>query len=396
MKITKLDFKAVNPKWTLLQYHSSTDPERQKELAGLASRWTILRVHTDEGIVGYGEPVVEGRARTVLTAVRELEPFLIGQDPRRIEHLWQAMYRGTFYRGGPILVSAISGVEQALWDIFGKSVGLPIYQLLGGPTRSRIRMYAHLWTDTPEAAAQGSRQLVAQGFTAIKTGFPAPIRIVDTPAQIERFVAIVEAMRVAVGDEVDIAIDFHGRFSPAMAIRLLKELEPYRPMWAEEPCLPENVDAMVTIARSTSIPIATGERLYTKWGFREAIEKQAAVVYQPDLSHAGGISECKKIAAMAEAYYAGVAPHCPLGPIALAACIQLDACIPNFVIQEQVTFGEGLLKKPFQMVDGYVDVPTLPGLGVEVDEDALVDLDDQPWWHVPTLVHRDDQSVGDW
>jgi len=194
---------------------------------------------------------------------------------------------------------------------------------------------------------------------------------------------------------VDVGIDFHGRLSPAMAIRMAKALEPYYPMFIEEPVLPENADALVTVARSTSIPIATGERLFTKWGFREVLEKQAAVILQPDISHAGGILECKKIAAMAECYYAAVAPHCPLGPVALAACLQLDACIPNFLVQEHVTLGDGYLKKPFEIVDGYIAVPQGPGLGIELDEDALADKAYDGSWETPRLWHADG-SVADW
>lgn len=365
------------------------------ELFHVRPRWLFLKMHTDEGLVGWGEPIVEGRTRTVETAVRELESYLIGQDPRRIEHHWQAMYRGTFYRGGPVLVSAISGVEQAMWDIFGKSVGLPVYRLLGGPTRDRVRVYAHCRGATPEEAAEAARARVQEGFTALKTGFAGPVRLVDTAAFIGRCVGQIAAMREAVGDEIDIAIDFHGRFAPATAIRVIKELEPFRPMFVEEPCLPENVDTMVTIARSTTIPIATGERLFTRWGFREVIERQAAVIYQPDLSHAGGILECRKIAAMAETYYAGIAPHCPLGPIALAAGLQLDAAIPNFVCQEQVNLGEGYLKQPFVVRDGYVDLPTAPGLGIEVDEEALKDKLYDGSWDTPRLYHEDG-SVADW
>ena len=372
LKITKLEYQTVRP------------------------HWTFVKIHTDEGLVGYGEPVVEGRARTVLAAVRELEDWLIGRDPRHIEDLWQRMYRGSFYRGGPILVSAISGVEQALWDIFGKSVGLPVYQLLGGPTRTRIRMYAHCFGETQEQTVAKAKELVGRGFTAMKTGFFwKAVRIVDTPAFVDRAVAQIAAMREAVGNEIDIAVELHGRFSPAMAIRLCKELEPLRPLWVEEPCLPENVDTMVTIARSTTIPIATGERLYTKWGFRDAIEKQVAQIYQPDLSHAGGLSEVKKIAAMAECYYAGIAPHCPIGPVALAACLHLDASIPNFVIQEHVTLGEGVLKQPFVIKDGYIDLPTGPGLGVELDEEGLKEQEIEPDWHLPIFRHDDDGSVGD-
>ncbi|HEX5415930.1 MAG TPA: galactonate dehydratase, partial [Chloroflexota bacterium] len=291
MKITKLDLYHVKP------------------------RWLFLKMSTDEGIVGWGEPIVEGRARTVETAVRELETYLVGKDPRRIEHHYQAMYRHAFYKGGPVLTSAISGIEQAMWDIFGKSAGLPVYQLMGGPTRERVRVYAHCGGATPEAAAQRAKERVAEGFTALKTGFPGSIRIVETPDLIDNCVNYIGTMREAVGNKVDIAIDLHGKFSPAVAIRLIKELEPFRPMFVEEPCPPENIDTLVTIARSTTIPIATGERLFTRFGFRQAIEKQAAQIYQPDISHAGGIFEARKIAAMAEAYYAGIAPHCPLGPI---------------------------------------------------------------------------------
>ena len=366
------------------------------ELLHVRPRWLFLKVHTDEGIVGLGEPIVEGRARTVETAVRELERYLVGQDPHWIEHHWQAMYRGTFYRGGPVLTSAISGVEQALWDIMGKWLGVPVWQLLGGPTRQRIRLYAHAGGNTPEEAAAAARARVAAGFTAIKTGFPGPVRPVDTRAYLKRCVAQIAAMREAVGDEVDIAIDLHGRFSPAMAIRLCQELEPFHPLFVEEPCLPENVDTLVTIARSTRIPIATGERLFTKWGFREVLEKQAAAIVQPDLSHAGGILECKKIAAMAETYYAAVAPHCPLGPIALAASLHLDAAIPNFLIQEHVTLGEGYLKQPFVVKDGYIDLPTGPGLGIELDEAALAEKLFDGSWETPRLYHPDDGSVADW
>ncbi|MBX6773062.1 MAG: galactonate dehydratase [Chloroflexi bacterium] len=358
-------------------------------------RWLFLKIETDEGIVGWGEPVVEGRARTVETAVRELADYLIGQDPRAIEHHWQAMYRHQFYRGGPVLCSAISGVDQALWDIFGKSVGLPVYRLLGGPTRQRIRVYAHCGGATPEEAAASARARVREGFTALKTGFPGTVRLIESPAFIERCVARIAAMREAVGNEIDIAVDLHGKFSPATAIRLIKELEPYRPMFVEEPCLNENVDTMVTIARTTTIPIATGERLFTRWGFREWIEKQAAAIYQPDLSHAGGISEVRRIAAMAETYYAGIAPHCPLGPISLAAGLQIAAAIPNFVCQEQVSLGDGYLKRPFVVRDGYVDLPTGPGLGIEVDEEALADKLFDGSWQNPRTYHEDG-SVADW
>ena len=358
-------------------------------------RWLFLKMHTDTGLIGYGEPVVEGRAHTVQQAVAECEEYLLGKDPRRIEHHWQAIYRHAFYRGGPVLTSALSGIEQAMWDILGKSLGVPVYQLLGGACRDRIRMYAHCGGNTPEEAAASARARVAEGYTALKTGVGrSPARIIESPGFVQGCADRFAAMREAVGMEVDIAIDFHGQISPALAVRLARALEPYHPMFIEEPCLPQNVDAMVTVARSTSIPIATGERLFTKWGFREVLEKQAAVVVQPDLCHAGGILECKKIAAMAECYYAAVAPHNPLGPISLAACLQLDACIPNFLVQEQVNLGNGYLKEPFRLVDGYIELPTGPGLGIELDDEAVAAKTGHQWKN-PQLYHADG-SVADW
>ena len=317
-------------------------------------RWLFLKVHTDAGIVGWGEPVVEGRSQTVAAAVHEIGRYLIGQDPMRIEHHWQAIYRGAFYRGGPVLTSALSGVEQALWDIKGKALGVPVYELLGGAVRDRIRIYGHIGGETPE-------QCVASRHAppwprALPRSRPACRAGGADRGPAERGGGLRRAhRRRARGGRArrwTSASTFHGRISPAMAVRLAKALEPYHPLFIEEPCLPENVDTMVTVARSTTIPIATGERLFTKWGFREVLEKQAAVILQPDLSHAGGILECKKIAAMAEVYYAAIAPHCPLGPIALAACLQLDACTPNFLCQEQVNLGEGYLKEPFVVKNG--------------------------------------------
>ena len=358
-------------------------------------RWVFLKVHTDEGLVGLGEPVVEGRSQTVAAAIGEIERYLIGQDPFRIEHHWQAIYRGAFYRGGPVLCSALSGVEQALWDIKGKALGVPVYEMLGGAVRDRIRMYRGVGGGTPEEGAQAARALVRRGFTAIKTsGLPA-MRIVDTPRVVAEVVERFAAIREAVGSDIDVAIDFHGRASPATAICLAQALEPYHPLFIEEPCLPENVDTMVTIARSTSIPIATGERLFTKWGFREVLEKQAATIVQPDLSHAGGILESKKIAAMAEVYFGAVAPHCPLGPIALAACLQLDACTPNFLVQEHVSLGDGYLQAPFVLRNGYIDLPTAPGLGITLDDEAVEAKLYDGSWETPRLWHEDG-AVADW
>jgi len=371
MKITKLETLFVKP------------------------RWVFLKMHTDVGIVGWGEPIVEGWSQTTAAAVHEMGRYLIGQDPRRIEHHWQAIYRGGFYRGGPVLTSALSGIEQAMWDITAKSLGVPVYQLLGGAVRDKIRVYGHVGGDSCEAYIESGKASAARGFTAVKTGLFGAVRFVDSPRLVEEGAQRMAALREGVGDSVDIGVDFHGRISPAMAVRLCKALEPYHPMFVEEPCLPENVDAMVTVARSTSIPVATGERLFTKWGFREVLEKGAAVILQPDLSHAGGIFEVRKIASMAEAYFASIAPHCPLGPIALAACLQVDACTPNFLCQEQVCLGEGYLKQPFVLEDGYIPVPTAPGLGIEVDEEAVADQLYDGAWDNPRLWHEDG-SLADW
>lgn len=358
-------------------------------------RWLFLKVHTDEGIVGLGEPIVEGRSQTVAAAIQEIGRYLIGQDPRRIEHHWQAIFRGQFYRGGPVLSSALSGIEQALWDITGKWLGQPVYQLLGGATRDRIRMYGWVGGDSFGDYIESAKVGAKSGFTALKTGIMGPMNVIDTRKFVDENIERIAKLREIVGPEVDFGIDFHGRVSPAMAVRLAKELEPYYPLFIEEPVLPENVDTMVTVARSTTIPIATGERLFNKWGFREVLEKQAAVILQPDISHAGGILECKKIAAMAECYYAAIAPHCPLGPIALAACLQLDACIPNFLAQEHVTTGEGYLKEPFKIVDGYIDLPTKPGLGIELDDEAIAEKLYDGTWDTPHWRHKDG-SVADW
>jgi galactonate dehydratase len=354
-------------------------------------RWLFLKVHTDAGIVGLGEPVVEGRALTVAEAVKETESYLLGKDPRQVVHHWQAIYRHAFYRGGPILTSALSGIDMALWDIKGKALGVPVYELLGGPTRQRIRVYAHAYT--PEALKQG----LARGFTAFKT-MPAkrrPTRYVETPGEIRYAADKFAELRRAGGDDVDIAIDFHGAISPASAKLLIKAIEPYQPMFVEEPCQAQNHDVMAEIARGTHLPIATGERVFTKWGFREVLERRAATILQPDLCHAGGITEVRLIAGMAEAYYAAIAPHNPLGPISLAAGVQLAASIPNFLCQEQASLGVGYLKTPFTVRQGYLDLPKGPGLGIELDENAMAEKIGHDWKN-RELYDADDGSVVDW
>jgi galactonate dehydratase len=316
-------------------------------------------------------------------------------------HHWQAMYRHAFYRGGPILTSALSGVEQALWDLAGKAVGLPVYRLLGGHLRDRIRIYRGVKGRMPEEAAANARACVADGYTAMKAEIKEladwkAARLVESPAFVERVVNSFAAMRDAVGKEIDLAIDFHGAISPQTASLLIKALEPYQPLFIEEPVQCQNVDVLADLARKTHIPIATGERLFTKWGFREVLERRAASILQPDISHAGGIFEGRLIAGMAESYYAGIAPHCPLGCIALAACLQLDASIPNFLIQEQGSLGVGYLKTPFLVREGFIDIPTGPGLGIELDEEALAEQITTDDWKNPQSYLPDDGSVTDW
>lgn len=355
-------------------------------------RWIFLKVHTDAGVVGLGEPLLEGRALTIQTAIKELEPYLIGKDPRDVTHHWQAIYRHAFYKGGPILTSALSGIDHALWDIKGKLLNVPVYELLGGPTRDRVRIYGRA-----SNAAQ-MKQRKAEGYTVIKTGVAKehPARAVENPKFIKHAIENFASLRDAGGDDMDIGIDFHGSIPPQTSKILIKELEPYQPMFIEEPCQPQNVDVLADIARGTHLPIATGERIFTKWGFREILEKGAATILQPDMCHAGGISEVRVIAGMAEAYYAQIAPHNPMGPISLATGLQLAASIPNFLVQEQVSLGDGYIKEPFKLEsDGYVMIPNKPGLGVELDEDKIADKLNHDWTS-PETYDAFDGSVVDW
>jgi galactonate dehydratase len=376
------------------------------ELFRVPPRWLFLRVETTDGTVGWGEPVVEGRARTVETAVEELlETYLLGEDPSPIEDHWQTMYRGGFYRGGPVLMSALAGIDQALWDIKGKRFDAPVYELLGGRARERVRVYQWVGGDRPEGVAQAAREKANEGFTALKMNATAELRRIDTPAAVDDAVDRLAAVREAVGRDVDIGVDFHGRASKPMAKRLAAALEPHEPFFLEEPVLPEHNDALPEIAGQTSTPIATGERMFSRWDFKEVFEQGVVDVIQPDLSHAGGITEVKKIAAMAEAYDVAMAPHCPLGPIALAACLQVDACSPNVLIQEQsldIHYNRtsdvlDYLVDPsvFDYENGYVTLPDDPGLGIDVDEAAVREAAGDVDWHNPVWRHEDG-SVAEW
>ncbi|MDR3122146.1 MAG: galactonate dehydratase [Clostridiales bacterium] len=369
-------------------------------------RWLFLKVETDEGIAGWGEPVVEGRADTVRAAVEEFREYLVGKNPMTIEDHWQVMYRSGFYRGGPEVMSAISGIDQALWDIKGKFYGAPVYELLGGACRDKLKVYRWIGGDRPADIRAAALEAHEQGYSAIKMNATEEMHYIDGFEKIQAVCDRVAAIRDALGQKLDIAVDFHGRVHKTMAKVLARELDQFRLMFIEEPVLPQNNEALREIARHTAVPIATGERMFSRWEFKNLFEDGYIDIIQPDLSHAGGISECKKIAAMAEAYDVAIAPHCPLGPIALGACIQLDACTPNAFIQEQslgIHYNKGgdLLDyiadaSIYQYKDGFLDMVTGPGLGVEINEQAVAEAARRPHnWKNP-IWRNFDGTVAEW
>ena len=376
------------------------------ELFQVPPRWLFLKIETDEGIVGWGEPVIEGKAATVKAAVEELMTYLIGKDPMRIEDHWNVMYRSGFYRGGPILMSAIAGIDQALWDIKGKFYNAPVFQLLGGACRDSIKVYSWIGGDRPSDTAKMALDCVERGFQAVKMNGTEELQYIDSYDKVERVIENVAAIREAVGKHIGIGIDFHGRVHKPMAKVLVKELEQFRPMFIEEPVLPENNEALKEIASLTSTPIATGERMFSRWDFKSLLAGGYVDIIQPDLSHAGGITECKKIISMAEAYDVAAAPHCPLGPIALAACLQVDATAHNAFIQEQslgIHYNQGndlldYLVDPtvFHYENGYVKIPQGPGLGIEVNEEKVREMAKVGHqWQNPVWRHKDG-SVAEW
>jgi galactonate dehydratase len=369
-------------------------------------RWMLLKIETDEGIVGWGEPVIEGRARTVETAVQEMESYLIGQDPRRINDLWQTMYRGGFYRGGPILMSAIAGIDQALWDIKGKALGVPVYELLGGLVRDRMKTYSWVGGDRPSDVIADIRRLREGGFDTFKMNGTEELAILDSAKAVDAAVARIAEIREAFGNDIEFGIDFHGRVAAPMAKVLLRALEPYRPLFVEEPVLAEQAEYYPRLAESTAIPLAAGERMYSRFDFKYVFERGGISIVQPDLSHAGGITECMKIASMAEAYDVALAPHCPLGPVALAACLHVDFVSHNAVLQEQsmgIHYNKGgelldyvVNRDDFKIVDGYIAPLPLPGLGVVVDEERVIEASrNAPDWRNPLWRHADG-SVAEW
>ncbi len=369
-------------------------------------RWGFVEILTDEGITGWGEAVLEGHARTVLACVHEMEDYLIGADPGNIEDIWTILYRAGFYRGGGIMMSAIAGIDQALWDIKGKRFGVPVYELMGGALRNKMRVYSWIGGDRPSDVGAAALAKKEEGFTAIKMNATEELQFIDSYDKIDAVLERVDAIRQSCGKHFGIAIDFHGRVHKPMAKILAKKLEQFDPMFIEEPVLCENMESFAEIAASCNIPIATGERLYSRWDYKRLFEKGGIDIIQPDLSHAGGITEVKKIASMAEAYDIALAPHCPLGPIALSACLQVDATCYNAVIQEQsigIHYNKDksvldyiMNKKDFLFEDGYVKLPVKPGLGVEVNRELVLEENANPHnWKNPLWRHEDG-SVAEW
>jgi len=367
-------------------------------LVSAGVNYVFVQVHTDEGLVGLGDGTVATKALAVEAAIRDLERLVVGRDPTNIEGLWQEMFRRPRWRGGPVLNSAISAVEIALWDILGQSLGVPIWKLLGGACRDRIRVYGHVHGDTPEEAAESARSLVEQGFTAVKT---SPLVVHDNVVRaaqgMREGVARVRAIREAVGEDVDVMLDAHGQLTPEMAVEMAQRVAEYRPLFLEETTQPDDLSVLEWVSQRSPVPLATGERLFTKYEFTEICSRQLVRYVQPDVLHCGGISEMKKIAAIAEAYYIHCAPHNPQSFISAMASFHVDACTPNCVIQEFV-WGPEWQKELFEgapvIVDGFAELPSEPGLGVKLNVEAArahpYEPDFRPPWH------WEDGSVADW
>lgn len=375
--------------------------------------WVFVKVETDQpGLYGWGEASLEWKTRAVVGAVEDFAPMLIGEDPERIEFLYQKMYRQSFWRVGVIGLSAISGIEQALWDIRGKALGVPVFKLLGGQVRDRVRMYTHLgggdmravyetqYSADPKPFVDLALEVVARGYTAVKVLITPPTESLNSITAYRYAEKMMAAIREAVGEGVDIMVDCHGRHSVANAIEFCRVLAPYRPYFIEEPVPPENADALAEVRRASPVPIATGERRVTRFEFRELFEKQACHIIQPDLCHCGGLWEAKKIAAMAEAYYIGVAPHNPLGPVANAAALHFALSTPNFLIQEDmltdVPWRFDVVKHALKTEGGYWLPTDAPGLGIEVDEAAAAKHPFAQEIIHATTVRAHDGAILDW
>lgn len=368
-------------------------------------RWLFLKIETDEGISGWGEPILEGHTQTLAAKIDEYGDFLIGRDPLMIEDIFQGLYRNGCYRGGPVLMSAISGIDMALWDIKGRHFGAPVHALIGGRVRDRIRSYCWVGGDRPRDLVAQALALRDRGFDAVKFNASDELRFVDTCAAVDAVLARVGELRDAVGSTMDLAIDFHGRVHKPMARTLLRELEPLRPIFVEDPLASAHLDAIAELSRATSIPLVVGERIHTRYEFRNVFEKRAAAIVNPNTAHVGGISEMLRIGAMAEAYDVALAPHCPIGPIALAACLQVDALCINAVLQEQslgIHYNAGgdlldyLAGDGLPIEDGSLLIPKGPGLGIEVDEARVAAAAEEGHrWRAPVWRHADG-AIAEW
>ncbi|MEM0964762.1 MAG: galactonate dehydratase [Verrucomicrobiota bacterium] len=372
--------------------------------------WVFCKVETDvPGLIGWGEASLEWKSRSLVAAIEDMAPMCIGEDPSRIEHLYQKMYRQSFWRLGVIGMSAISAIEQALWDIRGKDLGVPVYQLLGGRVRDKVRMYTHLGGGNMKAVYETfevgplielAQEVVDNGYTAVKVVFVPYSEPLEGPATVKRFAKMMGALRHALGDSIDIMVDFHGRTYPAMAVQYINAIEEFSPYFCEEPVPPENVEALLEVRQSTRVPIATGERLVSRQQFRPVFEQRACHVIQPDLCHCGGLFEAKKIAAMAEAYQMGVAPHNPLGPVANAAALHFALSTPNFLIQEDmltdVPWRWDVVQSQLETKDGYWLPCEAPGLGITVDEKEAAKHPFQQEVMHSTTIRAKDGAILDW
>ena len=378
----------------------------QIELFKVPPRWLFLKITTKGGYTGWGEPVVEGRADTVAACIGEFREYLIGRQANEIEDIWQVLYRGGFYRGGPVLMSALSGVDQALWDIKGKYLGVPVYELLGGAVRDRVKMYCWIGGDHPEVLLEEARTKMSEGYSTVKMNATGSMEWIASVQECREVSRNIGMLRDEFGYDLDIGLDFHGRVHKGMVKRLISGLTDYHPLFIEEPVLPENHEALRAVHDFTDIPIATGERMYSRWDFKKLFNTGAVDIIQPDLSHAGGISEVRRIAAMAEAYDVALAPHCPLGPISLASALQVDFASPNAFLQESslgIHYNVGFdlpdyLENPevFSVNNGYIDRLSGPGLGIRINETAVREAGkighnwSNPLWRNP------DNSLAEW
>jgi galactonate dehydratase len=365
-------------------------------------RYLFVKVHTDAGITGIGESGTWGFLEASAQVMQTYARYLVGQDPLRIEHHWQYLYRWNAFRGAAIM-GALSAIDIALWDIAGKHFGVPSYQLLGGKTRDKARVYYHVFGQTRDELVHGCIEAKRAGFTAVGhltpfTDDPREEPYFKTHAQkIGDAIETVRQYREAVGDEVDLCIEIHRRLSPAEAVVLARGIEPYHPFFYEDPILPDNFDAMGLVAQNIRIPIATGERLHTIHEFQMLLARGAVQYVRPDVCMCGGLTGAKKVAALAEAHYVGVVPHNPLGPVSTAACIQLAACIPNFALQEY-PLGEGeppkseIVTSTLRLEEGFLIIPDTPGIGIELADDAAVRYPYKPR-EVVTRLHADGSVI---